>query len=288
MDGLTNSSAITEERTRAFPPRGWIGLLLVAIFWPLNWILPGLRTAYLFFPLWLGYILIIDTLVEQRTGSSLWIRSRKNFIGLFFLSAPAWWLFEWMNKRLGNWQYLGGEHFSDFEYFVLSSISFSTVMPAVFETAELVRTWRWIERRAQGLRVANSKQTHTALFLIGIAMLTLMLIWPKYFYPFAWGSIVFLLEPINYCLGHPHFLQELERGDWRKIISLALGALICGFFWEMWNFYSYPKWIYHTPGAQFLHIFEMPLLGYIGYIPFALELCALKNLVWPNGLRLRL
>ncbi len=50
----------------------------------------------------------------------------------------------------------------------------------------------------------------------------------------------------------------------------------------------YPKWIYHTPGAQFLHVFEMPLLGYGGYVPFALELCALKNLLWPCSPRLRL
>jgi hypothetical protein len=61
-----------------------------------------------------------------------------------------------------------------------------------------------------------------------------------------------------------------------------LGALICGFFWELWNYYSYPKWIYHTPGAEFLRIFEMPLLGYGGYLPFAWELYALRSLVWRN------
>jgi hypothetical protein len=212
----------------------------------------------------------------------------KKLVLLFFLSAPAWWLFEWMNKRLGNWQYLGGEQFSSFEYFVLSSISFSTVMPAVFETAELVRTWSWVERCGNGAHVPDTTRVQIGLFSTGVAMLALMLIWPIYFYPFAWGSIVLILEPINRSLGHPHFLETLKRGDWRKIVSLALGALICGFFWEMWNFHSYPKWIYHTPGAEFLHVFEMPLLGYCGYIPFALELCALKDLVWPNGLRLRI
>lgn len=281
-------ASVADFRSKTLPPRGWVGLLLIAIFWPLNWMLPGLRTAYLFFPLWLGYVLVMDTLVQQRTGSSIWIRSRRNLVLLFFLSAPAWWLFEWMNKRLGNWQYLGGEHFSDFQYFVLSSISFSTVMPAVFETAELVRTWAWVERCGNGARIPDTARVQVGLFLAGIAMLALMLIWPRYFYPFAWGSIVLILEPINHRLGHPHFLEELRRGDWRKVISLALGALFCGFFWEMWNSYSYPKWIYHTPGAEFLHVFEMPLLGYCGYIPFALELCALKDLVWPNGVRLRL
>jgi hypothetical protein len=285
---IAASANIAESRARPWPPRAWLGALLVAVFWPLNWGLSGLRTAYLFFPLWLGYILLIDTLVERRTGTSLWFCSRKNFLLLFFLSAPAWWIFELLNKRLANWQYLGGENFGDFEYFILSSISFSTVMPAVFGTAELVRSFRWIDRCAHRARIPNTARAHLAFFITGIAMFSLMLAWPKYFYPFAWTSLVFLLEPINHWLGHPHFLEQLDHGDWRRIISLSTGALICGFFWEMWNYYSYPKWIYHTPGAQFLHIFEMPLLGYLGYIPFALELCALKDLLSPNRIKLRL
>ena len=51
------------------------------------------------------------------------------------------------------------------------------------------------------------------------------------------------------------------------------------FFWEMWNYYSYPKWIYHVAWGNWLHIFEMPLLGYGGYLPFAQELYALYHWV---------
>ncbi len=47
----------------------------------------------------------------------------------------------------------------------------------------------------------------------------------------------------------------------------------------MWNYFSYPKWIYDTPMVNFLHVFEMPLLGYIGYIPFSLELFAIYNFI---------
>ena len=126
------------------------------------------------------------------------------------------------------------------------------------------------------------------LFLAGLVMLVFTLLWPRWFYPFLWISLVLLLEPMNRWLGRQSFLEWLQRGDWRPIISLSLGALICGFFWELWNYWSFPKWIYHTPGAQFLHLFEMPLLGYGGYIPFALELYALKNFLWPHGPRLQL
>jgi hypothetical protein len=269
-------------------PQGWLGLLLLAVCWPLDWTLPGNRTAYLFFPLWLGYILVVDALVLCRTGSSLWTRSRRDFLLLFAASVPAWWLFEAINERTGNWEYLGSSSFTDLEYYLLCTVSFSTVMPAVFEAAELAGSLHWMRRLATGPRLRSTPSLNQGMFLAGAVMLALTLMWPKVFYPFVWTSLVFLLEPVNYWLGRRHFLQDLERGDWRRVASLALGAVICGFFWEMWNYYSYPKWIYHTPGAQFLHIFEMPLLGYGGYIPFALELYALKNLLWPGSPELRM
>ena len=268
---------------RNWPMRGWTGVILVAVCWPLNWLLPGVRTAYLFFPLWLGYILVIDALVWIQTGNSLWIRSRKHFALLFVISVPAWWLFELINLRTGNWEYLGRDLFTSIQFNLLSTISFASVIPAVFETAELMRSFTWMRRFASGLRIRPTPSTFVSLFVAGLVMLLAMLIWPKIFYPFVWTSLVFVFEPINYWSGRPYFLKELSRGDWRTVISLSLGALICGVFWEMWNYYSFPKWIYHIPWLGFWHIFEMPLLGYGGYVPFALELYSLKNFLWPNG-----
>jgi hypothetical protein len=273
-------------RTAKLPARVWVGLILVAICWPLNWTLPGVRTAYLFFPLWLGYILVVDALVQTRTGNSLWARSRKNFGLLFVLSAPVWWSFELINLRTGNWEYLGRDRFSTLQFTLLCTISFSVVVPAVFETAELMRSFGWMKRFASGPLIPATRAVFVGLLIIGLAMFSAMLVSPRIFYPFTWTALVFILEPINYLTGRPYFLEELRKGDWRTVISLSIGALVCAFFWELWNYYSFPKWIYHTPGTAFLHIFEMPLLGYGGYIPFALELYALKNFLWPNGPRL--
>ena len=160
-------------------------------------------------------------------------------------------------------------------------------MPAVFETAELVRTFRWTERFVNGPRLVPTRSFAIGLFLAGLAMLALTLLWPKYFYPLIWGAVFLILEPLNIALGRQHLFTWLKDGDWRPVISLSVGALICGFFWEMWNYFSYPKWIYHTPGANFLHIFQMPLLGYGGYVPFAWELFALRNFLSPNAAPLR-
>jgi hypothetical protein len=268
--------------------QGRLGVLLIAVCWPLHWLLPGVRSIYAFFPLWLGYTLAVDALVLARTGSSLLTRSKADFLKLFGVSAPAWWMFEAINLRTLNWNYLGQDQFGLLEGVCIGTLCFSTVMPAVFETAELIRTWRWTERFASGPRIQPSQAVCAGMLILGLSMLALMLAWPKYFYPFVWGSVFLILEPLNIWLGRRHSLEWVGQGDWRPLVALSLGALGCGFCWEMWNYFAYPKWIYFTPGVEFLRIFEMPLLGYIGYLFFAWELYALRNFIWPKAPALRL
>lgn len=263
-----------------WPWHGWLGLALVAVFWTLNWSLRGqLRTHWGFFPLWLGYSLVVDALVFRRKGSSLLRRSPAAYALLFVVSAPAWWLFELFNLRTQNWFYQGAEHFTNVQYFLLCSCSFSTVMPAVFGTAELVGTFRWVRGMRPGLVLAPSGRTLLVVFVLGLSMLALLLVWPRYFFPFVWASVYLLLEPVNVLLGSRSLLHATGRGDWRPVVALSIGCLICGFFWELWNYYSYPKWTYRVPFVDFLHVFEMPLLGYGGYLVFGWELFAIFFLV---------
>jgi hypothetical protein len=270
---------------RRWPAHGWWGGVLVAVFWVVNWSLPGLRTHWAFFPLWLGYCLLIDACVVFRKGHSLLSRSPARYVGLFVVSVPGWWLFELLNQRTQNWLYEGRQSFGDLEYALLASLSFSTVMPAVFGTAELVGTLRWPSRFRSAARFDLGAPVLLGLFGIGWAMLALLLIWPVYFFPFLWGSVYLIVEPVNVWLGNRSLLRSVASGDWCAVLALWGGCLICGFFWEMWNVYSYPKWVYQIPFVDVLHVFEMPLLGYVGYLPFALELFAIYHLVvglWPG------
>jgi hypothetical protein len=262
-----------------FAIHGWLGLALVAVFWPLNWLLTGPRTHWGFFPLWLGYCLAVDAVVLCRSSTSLLRRNWRKYVGLFLVSAPAWWLFEVLNWRVQNWHYVGRELFSNFEYGVLASLSFSTVMPAVFGTAELMSSLKLVRNIGRGPAILPTRFTTLFFFALGLTMLALMLAWPIYFFPFTWLSVFFIIEPINVWLGHHSLTKWTRQGDWRPIIALWLGVLVCAFFWEMWNYFSYPKWIYTVPWVNYLHIFEMPLLGYGGYLPFALELYAIYHLV---------
>ncbi len=267
----------------AFPLHGWIGLVLVALFWILNWSLEGLRTQFLFFPLWLGYSLAMDALAYRMNGTSMATRSWKKYALLFVISIPAWWLFELINLRTENWFYLGRDRFSDLEYAILSSLNFSTVMPAVFSTAEWVHTRSWLKKIKSGPAYGRTPGEVTTVFLLGWCMLALLLIWPRYCFPFVWMSVCFILDPINFWMGKRSLIGFVKNGNWRPILALWAGSLICGFFWEMWNYYSYPKWTYQIPFVDFLHVFEMPLPGYLGYLPFSMELFTLYHLMMPAG-----
>src|SRR5881392_2695153 len=178
MEELRNSPSTASASRNRWPAQGWVGLLLIAICWLLNWTMKGV-TAYLFFPLWLGYILVVDALVAVRRGSSMWTRSRKEFVLLFVASSPVWWMFEVINRRTANWEYLGSNHFTTFEHYLLCTISFSTVMPAVFETAELASSFKWVEHFTFRRRIRKTAVLELAFFVAGTGMLLLTVAWPK-------------------------------------------------------------------------------------------------------------
>jgi hypothetical protein len=114
---------------------------------------------------------------------------------------------------------------------------------------------------------------------LGAAMFFAVWLLPQIAYGLIWVWLLLLVDPLNALRGRPSLFEQATRGDFRMAAALAVGTLVCGFFWEMWNYYAFPKWYYTVPHIQFWHVFEMPLLGYSGYIPFAWELYALYQLV---------
>lgn len=265
-----------------FPKRGYIGLVLIAIGWFLAWVRPdGIQFFWenSFLLLWVGYALVVDGLNWRRTGTSLFSRNPKAYIGMFLLSIPGWWLFEFLNLFLQNWHYLHNRPIGPLEYAVRSSLHFSVVIPAVLSTAELWASSRLLAGSLRWRRIAISNRRLVTFILVGIVMLVSVIAFPHYCFPLVWVSLYLIFDSMNMLLGAPSLFRYIERGNWRPVLALALGALTCGFFWEMWNFYALPKWIYTIPFVDVLHIFEMPVLGYLGYLPFGLEVYALYILL---------
>lgn len=270
----------TLVKAKTLPRHFFLGLALVAVFWFASWTHLGVLGEYAFFPQWLGYILVADALVAWQRGSSLLTHNRREFVALFLLSAPVWWLFEGMNNFVLNWHYIDTQDFSFWRTLLLGSIDFSTVIPAVFETAALVSTFQFVERFRTNRRITISPALPWVLMYAGAFAFAALVLAPRVAFPLAWIWLVLIVDPLNYLRGRASLLEQISRGDWRTVVALALATAICGVFWEMWNYFATPKWFYTVPFVGFLKIFEMPLLGYGGYWPFAWELYALYQFIW--------
>ncbi len=251
------------------PNRGLLGLLLIAIAWPLSQQI----SQNLFFPLWLGFILLVDGLVLRRTGTSLVVRSPKIMVVMFIVASPYWWAFEGINGITQNWVYVtpiegdGGGLVGVIE----ASLSYSTVIPAVFEVSELIGSFGFIKRFARLPALVLSRPQIIVAGVFGLVSLITMLIWPTYLFPMTWLCLFFIFDPINNLAGRPSIIAQVRNGDYRTALAFALGALVCGFFWEMWNRDAYASWEYNIGYLDFGWSFQMPLLGYGGYLPIGRE-----------------
>ena len=276
--------AAGKGRPGTFPWLGWAGAALTAVAWILAWN----RFAWFapfqphtFFPLWLGFILVANALGCQRRGRCLLTHRTGFFLALFPASAAFWWFFEYLNRFVQNWYYTGSDY-GPGTYFLLATLSFSTVLPAVLAVRDLIQDAAWLRNRFVGVRpLAPRRPRVVAVAALGLsgAGLAGIGVWPDLLFPLLWISPLVILISLQTLMGEPHVLSPAARGDWRPIISAAAAALVCGFFWEMWNFFSLARWTYSVPLVHWFQIFEMPLLGYAGYLPFGLECTALAGLV---------
>jgi len=259
------------------PYRGLLGLLLIAIAWPLSQQI----SQNLFFPLWLGFILLVDGLVLRRTGTSLAVRSPKIMVVMFIVASPYWWAFEGINEITQNWVYVTSteEDSGGLVGVIEASLSYSTVIPAVFEVSELIGSFGFIKRFARLPSLVLSRPQIILAGVFGLGSLVTMLIWPTYLFPITWLCLFFIFDPINNLAGRPSIISQVKNGDYRTVVAFALGALVCGFFWEMWNRDASVSWEYNIGYLDFARIFQMPLLGYGGYLPFGLETYAVFHFV---------
>jgi hypothetical protein len=260
-----------------FPLWGWMGAGIMLAGWCLAWT----RMAW-FAPLqhhtfslpWAGYILLANAWCVQRSGNSLLTEAPGRFLLLLPASAAFWWFFEFLNRMVQNWSYTGVDDFGPGEYTFFASLAFATVLPAVLSTHRLLLTWPLFDpalTKRLPLRLPDTPGAAALLLLASVAGLTLISRFPDYLYPLVWIAPLLVITALQTLWKQATIFTPLRRGDWRALVAAAVAALICGFFWELWNFHSMARWEYAVPFVNRFHIFAMPVLGYGGYLPFGLE-----------------
>jgi hypothetical protein len=236
---------------------------------------PFMKTWFYCFAWW-SLLLVLDGVNARRTGASFFFDAGREFLFSAFLSVPAWLVFELFNLRLRNWSYHAlppslPERWAG--YF----IAFATVIPALKILARLIRSLG-----VKAIRFRRKLTVTPALLCFclvsGLASLALALIWPRQFFPLVWLGFIFLIEPLNYSRRRPSLLRGLEEGDATLLVVWMLAGLAAGIFWELLNFWAGSHWEYHIPYLNFGRIFQMPVFGFGGFPPFALEIFAIDAL----------
>ena len=272
--------------TSPFPLWGWFGLALGLVAWLLawtrfEWFAPF--QDFTFSPIWFAYILVVNALTVRRTGRCLMTDCPANFALLFPLSAAFWWFFEFLNRFVQNWYYVGIGTLTPLEYIVFATLPFSTVLPAVLSTEDFLRSFPLIGRGLDNIPTTHRTPSCTipaATLALSAASLAGIGVWPDRLFPLLWLAPLLIMTSCQALSGRPTLFAPVAHGDWSRLCRLALAALICGFFWEMWNYGSLARWIYTVPFVNRFHLFEMPILGYAGYLPFGLECAVAAELVF--------
>lgn len=272
-------------RRMGFPWWGWVGVVAGITAWVLAWTRCEWFSSYQMFtfsPLWFAYIVVVNALTYRRTGHCMLRDKPITTLKLFVMSAIFWWYFEYLNRFVQNWYYIGCDGLTKMQYFIFATLPFSTVLPAVLGTYELLDSYGGAGAGLDSFAQLNvRKPNQLALFALVVSGVGLGLIgiYPDYLFPLLWVSPLLIIVSVQQLSGQKTIMSGVGDGRWRKIYLLACAALICGFFWEMWNMFSYAKWIYAVPFVGRFKLFEMPVLGFAGYLPFGLECAIIAELV---------
>ena len=285
--GYERKPETTEPVTVAakFPWWGWAGLALCLSTWLLAWqrfTWFRLFQPHTFLPIWAGFILAVNALAVKRSGICLILRRPLRFVLLFPASAVFWWFFEYLNRFVQNWYYTGIEGMGPGEYSTFSSLAFTTVLPGVLSMIDLLLTVPALGQglaRCRPIHLPASGWIAPATLAAASLGLTLIGIFPDQLFALLWVSPLLIVLSVQGLTGRCTLLDALRSGDWRPVVIPALAALVCGFFWETWNYFSLARWTYTIPFVQRFHLFEMPILGYGGYLPFGLACLLAGRLV---------
>jgi len=251
-------------------------LIIWALAYPGAVLGVALFTDWLYFFAWWPLILFLDGILFLAKGESwLWDRPRE-FLRLAGWSVTVWLIFEVFNLYLHNWGYTGIEP-RIWVRWPGYAICFATVLPGIFLTSQVFEAKGFFQRFSGKPRDLTAWQP--VFLLAGTACLVLPWAFPRYASPLIWLTFIFLLDPFCDLMAGDSLTSRWLKGERQEHLCLLAAGLLCGVWWEFWNYPSATKWIYTLPVLNFGKVFEMPVLGYLGFPPFALE-CAVMYNFW--------
>ncbi|HUF90664.1 MAG TPA: DUF4332 domain-containing protein [Gemmatimonadota bacterium] len=232
---------------------------------------------------WYATLLIFDAAVAWRDGRFFFLDRPAFLATALAWSVPFWLFFELLDLRLENWYYVFLPR-DPVARWAGIALSFATVIPAVLGSERVLRAWG-VARAVRVSPLPVGPRVAAGCRVAGAAMLALPLAWPRLFFPLVWGGVTLLVDPwVRARDPSRSLLADLERGEPGRILRLLAGGAGIGLLWELFNLGARGKWIYTVPGLEGLKLFEMPVLGFLGFPFFALEAFAVWQALVLAGL----
>jgi len=212
---------------------------------------------------WWGILILIDEWNFRRRGLSLWRGGAVRFAFVTVpLSAIFWIFFEMLNVASPQWRYRGGLAGVGAKV-LYGFVSFATVIPIVVEFYRLIAGEFSLPQALTNTLRSYSK----VLALAGVA-LTLI---PLVNHRFWLNQGMWLAPALLFLSAAPEQLAPVTpsaQRPGRVALNIGVAGLAAGLVWEALNWLSRTHWEYLIL-PSWPHLFQMPWLGYIGFIPFA-------------------
>lgn len=271
-----------------FPIWFWIGMgiWVVALFilWSKS---HGITWMYKFVDilLWWGFTLMVDGYVFVRTGGRSLVSIRhRELVGIAVASTLGWMFFEYLNFFVDdNWYYPQGGQVPPAEFLSFSILASTAVFPISFEFYSLFNTFNGFKHKfAKGPKIVLPKWLKTTLFVFCLVIIFGISFYPDIMFFSLWLCPLIMLAVLLDRLNIWSPFDPIKEGNWSPLLLIALSWVFAGVFVESWNYFSADHidgaiitentlyWAYSVPFVNVLHVFEMPLLGYLGYLPYGI------------------
>jgi hypothetical protein len=150
------------------------------------------------------------------------------FLLLFPISAAFWWFFEYLNRFVQNWFYIGPQ-FNAWEYFWYATLPFSTVLPAVLGLRDWLLSARWLQQRfdhLKPLRIPFPKTFATLTLTLSACGLAAIGIWPNILFPLLWVAPLLIIWKLDRgssgCNGGGHLRRVLGNVEFFQPGQMAI------------------------------------------------------------------
>lgn len=284
---MQNSSVV------AFKAHGYAGLLVIVTAEVLLFVGNRLVGEWFTPIVWTGFVLFVDALVFRTERRSPLVTDRLELLVVAVISIACWWLFEFYNaprfwsSDLELWWHYQNLEPNPYLRRAAYDWAFATIFPAMFLTAELLAATLF--RSLNGRKKIRISPPLSYLLIVagGLAAVIPLVFISPWLVPLVWLSFALLLDPLNALRGWPSLTGDLARGDFRRLAALIASGSVCGLLWEFWNYWATTKWTYTVPYFGNIKLFEMPVLGYLGFPPFAVGCWAMyvfgRSLLTPGS-----